>query len=395
MDCLMIVTVLWSITGCLMGWKTPSGGGGSIGGADGASCAVFIVLMMAAAKEVRLAMVEASIEGHRNGEGRIVEWWWRSCDIIRWWRWEIAWRFGWRIEAGRRNWQGRMIWGRTHLERMGLTGGFNPRHGWSGSQTGSGPKMDPLMLSGVALVPIVLVYFRTIRCRQSYAVLNKDQKWKPLPPKELGWRWGDGIMLEEVILEEEWEKHLKEFGQWCLIHKLTKMNDEGQSSSNDVGRESSLMIGSSRRRSKRNRKIVDLSCRFLEGDDHTQKCTTFRRNSRRRSLMTAYNMETNCQPLPVYEDIGNCDNVGPTIYFFPLTLFDFLSPVISFTLFLTRKHPKNAKASMINGGFIITFFQQTPSSRSKSNSIFFFNALEKPIEAVLKNPFKPIFCTKL
>ena len=92
------------------------------------------------------------------------------------------------------------------------------------------------------------------------------------------------------------------------------MNNEGQSNSNDVGRQSSLMIGSSRRRSKRNRKIVDLSRRFLEDDDHTQNCTTFRRNSRRRSLMTAYNMETNCQSLPLYEDIGDCDNVCQKCY---------------------------------------------------------------------------------
>ena len=64
MDCLMIVTVLWSITGCLMRKKH----GGSIVGADGASGAEFIV--MAAAKEVRLASGGRADRRQQSGGGR-------------------------------------------------------------------------------------------------------------------------------------------------------------------------------------------------------------------------------------------------------------------------------------------------------------------------------------
>ena len=64
----------------------------SFGGAGGQTMARAAEAGMVAVK-LALPVVHREDRRQQNGEGRIVEWWWRSCDIIRWWRWEIAWRF--------------------------------------------------------------------------------------------------------------------------------------------------------------------------------------------------------------------------------------------------------------------------------------------------------------
>ena len=68
------------------------------------------------------------------------------------------------------------------------------------------------------------------------------------------------------------------------------------------------------RRSKRLRRNVNISNRFLEGSDNLPNTNVFRRNSRRHAFGFDNVAHSNLPSLPQYEDIGDCENICPIWY---------------------------------------------------------------------------------
>ncbi|KAL4585424.1 hypothetical protein LXL04_010044 [Taraxacum kok-saghyz] len=202
MNCLMIVTVLWSITGCLMRQKQ----GGSIGGADGASGAVFIEL------------------------------WWQ-------WRWKIILR---RIVEDRLS--GKLVSCESEAEKRSSSGGDDGLS--SGGCTGGGGssnrrrrrRREERSGDGDALKI-------DWRCW----VVRKEQSWRRLRQLEWRrWRWeliGDEADLtgavkadREVHREGRWEiswtwerRREDELGKWGRNRSASIFNHDGSSSGSRSG----------------------------------------------------------------------------------------------------------------------------------------------------------------